>query len=54
MRRVVIVAATVLLLAPITDPGAVPHAMPGDIVVKRGETVRFLVRNEGQVMHELK
>jgi uncharacterized cupredoxin-like copper-binding protein len=34
-------------------PGVAPHAMPGDIVVKRGETVRFLVRNEGQVMHEM-
>ena len=26
---------------------------PGDIVVKRGETVRFLVRNRGKVMHEM-
>ena len=26
---------------------------PGDIVVKRGETVRFLVRNHGKVMHEM-
>jgi uncharacterized cupredoxin-like copper-binding protein len=34
-------------------PGSPPHAMPGDIVVKRGETVRFLVRNEGKVMHEM-
>jgi uncharacterized cupredoxin-like copper-binding protein len=34
-------------------PGAPPHAMPGDIVVKRGETVRFAVRNDGQVMHEM-
>ena len=34
-------------------PGVAPHAMPGDIVVKRGETVRFLVRNDGQVMHEM-
>lgn len=34
-------------------PGVAPHAIPGDIVVKRGETVRFLVHNEGQVMHEM-
>ena len=26
---------------------------PGDIVVKRGETVRFTVRNHGKVMHEM-
>jgi uncharacterized cupredoxin-like copper-binding protein len=31
-----------------------PHQMqPGDIVVKRGETVRFVVRNDGKVMHEM-
>ena len=30
-----------------------PHAMPGDIVVRRGETVRFVVHNDGQVMHEM-
>jgi uncharacterized cupredoxin-like copper-binding protein len=30
------------------------HQMkPGDIVVKRGETVRFVVRNHGKVMHEM-
>ena len=29
------------------------HAMGGDIVVKRGETVRFLVRNDGKLMHEM-
>jgi uncharacterized cupredoxin-like copper-binding protein len=29
------------------------HAMAGDIVVKRGETVRFLVRNDGKLMHEM-
>ena len=29
------------------------RSMPGDIVIKRGQTVRFLVRNEGQVMHEM-
>ena len=33
--------------------GTPPHAMPADIVVKHGETVRFLVRNEGKVMHEM-
>jgi uncharacterized cupredoxin-like copper-binding protein len=39
----------------ITDvrPGTAPHGMSGDIVVKRGETVRFLVRNDGKVMHEM-
>jgi len=30
-----------------------PHAMAGDIVVKRGETVRFVVHNDGKVMHEM-
>jgi uncharacterized cupredoxin-like copper-binding protein len=34
-------------------PGNPPHAMPGNIEVKRGETVRFVVRNDGQVMHEM-
>jgi uncharacterized cupredoxin-like copper-binding protein len=34
-------------------PGSAPHSMPGDVVVKRGETVRFVVRNEGKVMHEM-
>ena len=29
------------------------HLKPGDIVVKRGETVRFVVRNHGKVMHEM-
>ena len=33
--------------------GTPPHAMPGDLVVKRGETVRFVVHNDGQVMHEM-
>ena len=32
------------------DPSGIK---PGDIVVKRGETVRFLVRNDGKVMHEM-
>jgi uncharacterized cupredoxin-like copper-binding protein len=26
---------------------------PGDIVVKAGETIRFVVRNDGKVMHEM-
>jgi len=34
-------------------PGSAPHTMPGDIQVKRGETVRFVVRNDGKVMHEM-
>jgi uncharacterized cupredoxin-like copper-binding protein len=34
-------------------PGAKPHAMPGDLVFRRGETVRFVVRNDGKVMHEM-
>jgi uncharacterized cupredoxin-like copper-binding protein len=29
------------------------HAMAGDIVIKRGETVRFVVRNDGKLMHEM-
>jgi len=33
--------------------GGAPHAMSGDIVVKRGETVRFVVHNDGKVMHEM-
>jgi uncharacterized cupredoxin-like copper-binding protein len=34
-------------------PGSAPHTMPGDIQVKRGETVRFVVRNDGKLMHEM-
>jgi uncharacterized cupredoxin-like copper-binding protein len=34
-------------------PGDASHAMSGDIVVKKGETVRFMVRNDGKVMHEM-
>ena len=34
-------------------PGTAPHAMPADLVVKRGETVRFIVQNDGKVMHEM-
>ena len=33
--------------------GNAPHAMSGDIVVKRGETIRFVVRNDGRLMHEM-
>ena len=33
--------------------GEAAHLMPGDIVVKRGETVRFVVRNHGNAMHEM-
>jgi uncharacterized cupredoxin-like copper-binding protein len=33
--------------------GAAPHGMPGDLVVKRGETIRFVVHNDGKVMHEM-
>jgi uncharacterized cupredoxin-like copper-binding protein len=33
--------------------GAAPHAMPGDLVINRGETVRFIVHNDGKVMHEM-
>ena len=34
-------------------PGSAPHTMPGDLEVRRGETVRFTVRNDGKVMHEM-
>ena len=39
----------------VTDvrPGAAAHAMPGDITVKRGETVRFVAHNDGKLMHEM-
>jgi uncharacterized cupredoxin-like copper-binding protein len=29
------------------------HFSPGDITLKRGETVRFVVRNNGKIMHEM-
>jgi uncharacterized cupredoxin-like copper-binding protein len=29
------------------------HFTPGDLVVKRGDTVRFVVRNDGKIMHEM-
>jgi uncharacterized cupredoxin-like copper-binding protein len=30
-----------------------PRIQPGDISVKRGETLRFVVRNHGKAMHEM-
>ena len=37
-----------------SDATADPRSMPpGDIVVKAGETIRFVVRNDGKVMHEM-
>ena len=35
----------------LTGGGA--HFPSGDIVVKRGETIRFVVRNDGKIMHEM-
>lgn len=29
------------------------HFTPGDVVLKRGETIKFVVRNEGKIMHEM-
>ena len=29
------------------------HFTPGDILVKRGDTIRFVVRNDGKIMHEM-
>jgi uncharacterized cupredoxin-like copper-binding protein len=29
------------------------HFTPGDLVVGRGETIRFVVRNDGKIMHEM-
>ena len=37
--------------APMSE--AAHPGMAGDITVKRGETVRFRVRNQGRVMHEM-
>lgn len=34
-------------------PGMAPRGMSGDVVVKMGETMRFIVRNDGKVMHEM-
>src|SRR5918996_2440518 len=36
-----------------STPGDPGHLIPGDIVVKQGETIRFVVRNHGKVMHEM-
>ena len=47
------VAAASVARASDARTGSAPHAMPGDLVVKRGETVRFVVRNEGKVLHEM-
>jgi uncharacterized cupredoxin-like copper-binding protein len=33
--------------------GGGAHLPPGDLVVKRGDTIRFVVRNDGKVMHEM-
>jgi uncharacterized cupredoxin-like copper-binding protein len=29
------------------------HFTPGDIVVRRGQTIRFTIHNDGQIMHEM-
>ena len=29
------------------------HSRPNEIVVKTGETIRFVVKNEGEVLHEM-
>ena len=29
------------------------HFTPGDLVLKKGETVKFVVRNGGKIMHEM-
>jgi uncharacterized cupredoxin-like copper-binding protein len=29
------------------------HFTPGHVVLKRGETVKFVVRNDGKIMHEM-
>jgi uncharacterized cupredoxin-like copper-binding protein len=34
-------------------PGDAHQMKPGDIVVNRGDTVRFVVRNHGKAMHEM-
>ena len=34
-------------------PGNRPHVMPGDIEVKQGETIRFVVHNDGALLHEM-
>ena len=29
------------------------HFTPGDLVLKRGQTIKFVVRNDGRIMHEM-
>jgi uncharacterized cupredoxin-like copper-binding protein len=29
------------------------HFTPGDVVLKKGDTVKFVVRNDGKIMHEM-
>jgi uncharacterized cupredoxin-like copper-binding protein len=29
------------------------HFTPGDLVLKKGDTVKFVVRNDGKIMHEM-
>jgi uncharacterized cupredoxin-like copper-binding protein len=29
------------------------HFTPGDLVLNRGETIKFVVRNDGKIMHEM-
>jgi uncharacterized cupredoxin-like copper-binding protein len=29
------------------------HFTPGDLALKRGDTVKFVVRNDGKIMHEM-
>lgn len=29
------------------------HFTPGDLMVKKGETIKFVVRNDGKIMHEM-
>jgi len=29
------------------------HFTPGDLVLKRGDTIKFVVRNDGKIMHEM-
>ena len=38
----------------VSDANADKRSLPpGDVVLKRGETIRFVVRNDGKVMHEM-
>lgn len=29
------------------------HFTPGDVVLKKGDTIKFVVRNDGRIMHEM-